>query len=50
MLIHEFLNNYLDIVPKEDLLIVLGSKSSMCMAKNGNETKHTDTLQAELIL
>ena len=29
------------MVPKEDPLIVLDSKSSMCMAKNGKDTKHT---------
>ena len=29
------------MVPKEAPLIVLGSKSAMCMAKNGRDTKHT---------
>ena len=29
------------MVPKEAPLIVLGSKSSMCMAKNGKDIKHT---------
>ena len=29
------------MVPKEDSLIVLDSKSAMCMAKNGKDTKHT---------
>ena len=29
------------MVPKEAPLIVLDSKSSMCMAKNGKDTKHT---------
>ena len=29
------------MVPKEATLIVLDSKSAMCMAKNGNATKHT---------
>ena len=38
--IHEFLNNYPEIVSEEDLLIILDSKSSMCMAKNGKDTKH----------
>ena len=41
MLIHELLNKDLDIVPEEAPLIVLDSKSSMCMAKNGKDTKHT---------
>ena len=41
MLIHELLNKYPDIVPEEDPLIVLDSKSAMCMAKNGKDTKHT---------
>ena len=29
------------MVPKEGPLIVLDSKSAMCMAKNGKDTKHT---------
>ena len=29
------------MVPKEAPLIVLDSKYSMCMAKNGKDTKHT---------
>ena len=41
MLIHEFLNKYPDIVPEETPLIVLDSKSAMCMAKNVKDTKHT---------
>ena len=41
MLIREFLNKDPDIVPEEATLIVLDSKSSMCMAKNGKDTKHT---------
>ena len=41
MLIHEFLNKYLDIVPKEAPIIVLDSKSAMCMTNNGKDTKHT---------
>ena len=41
MLIHEFLNKDPDIVPEEAPLIVLNSKYSMFMAKNGNDTKHT---------
>ena len=30
-----------DMVPKEAPLIVLDSKSAMCMANNGRDTKHT---------
>ena len=41
MLIHEFLNKDTDIFPEEAPLIVLDSKSAMCMAKNGKDTKHT---------
>ena len=41
MLIHELLNKDLEIVPEKDPLIVLDSKSAMCMAKNGKDTKHT---------
>ena len=41
MLIHELLNQDPDIVPKEASLIVLNSKSAMCMAKNDKDTKHT---------
>ena len=29
------------MVPKESILIVLDSKSAICMAKNGEYTKHT---------
>ena len=35
------LNKDPDIVPEESPLIVLDSKSAMCMAKNGNYTKYT---------
>ena len=41
MLIHEFLNKDPDIFPEEAILMVLDSKSAMCMAKNGKDTKHT---------
>ena len=41
MLIHEFLNKDPDICPKGNPLTVLDSKSSMCMSKNGKDTKHT---------
>ena len=41
MVIHELLNKYPDIVPEEDPSIVLDIKSSICMAKNDKDTKHT---------
>ena len=41
MLIHELLNEDLDMFPREAPLIVLDSESAMCMAKNGKDTKHT---------
>ena len=41
MLIHELLNEDPDMVSKESPFIVLDSKSAMCMAKNGKDTKHT---------
>ena len=40
MLIHELLNKDPDIVPEEDPLFVLVSKSALCMSNNGNDTKH----------
>ena len=40
MLIHEFLNKNTDIVTEEAPLIVLDSKSAMCMDKHGKYTKH----------
>ena len=41
MLVHEFLNKDTYIVQEEALLIILDSKSAVCMAKNGKDTKHT---------
>ena len=41
MLIHELLNEDPEMVLKKAPLIVLDSKSAMCMAKNGKDTKHT---------
>ena len=41
ILIHELLNKDTDIVPEGAPLIFLDSKSAMCMAKNGKDTKHT---------
>ena len=40
MLVHELLNEDPDMDPKEAPLIVLDSKSAMCMAKNGKDKKH----------
>ena len=37
----ELINEDPDMVPKEALLVVFDSKSAMCMAKNGKDTKHT---------
>ena len=41
MLINELLKKYPDIFTEEAPLIVLYSKSAMCMDKNGKDTKHT---------
>ena len=41
MLIHELLNNDIDIVPEEPRLILLDSKYTVCMANNGKDTNHT---------
>ena len=41
MLVHELLNEDPDMVPNESSLVVLDSKSAMCMANNGMDTKHT---------
>ena len=41
ILIHELLNKDPCIVLEEAPLIVLDSKSAICMAKNGKDTKHT---------
>ena len=50
MLIYELLNKDTYIVPEEDPMIVLDSKSAMCMSKNGKYTKHIkNTLQGEFI-
>ena len=47
MLIHEFSNKYPHIVPEEAPLIVLDSKSDMCISNNGKEEKNQDTLQGD---
>ena len=41
MLVHELFNEDSDMVTKEAPLIVLDSRSAMCMAKNVRDTKHT---------
>ena len=48
MLIHEFLNKDPDIVPEEAPLIVLDSKSAMCMAKNDKDTKYTSHIERRM--
>ena len=40
ILIHELLSKDTENVPEEAPLIVLYSKSDICMAKNGKDTKH----------
>ena len=47
MSIHELLNKYPDIVPEESALIVLDSKSALCMDNNGKDTKHTRHISRE---
>ena len=41
MLIHEFFIKDPDIVPEEAPLIILDSKSDVCMDNNGKYTKNT---------
>ena len=50
MLVHEFLNEDPYMVPKEAPLIVLYSKSAMCMTKNGKYTKHTRHIARRMYL
>ena len=50
MLIHELLNKDADIVTEEAPLIVLDSKSDMCMDKNVRETKHTRNIARRINL
>ena len=44
MLIHEFLNKDPDIVPEEDPIIILDSKSAVCMDKNGKDTNNISNI------
>ena len=39
------MNKDLDIVPEEARLVLLDSKSSVCMAKDGKDTKHTKHIE-----
>ena len=48
MLIHELLNEDPDMVPKEAPLIVLDSKSAMCMANNYKYTKITRHIERRI--
>ena len=48
MLIHEFLNKNPDIVTGEVPLIVLNSKSYMCMDKNGINNKQTRKIERRM--
>ena len=41
MLIHELFNSNTYIVLEKALIIVLDSKYAVCMANNGEDTKHT---------
>ena len=41
MLVHELLNEDPEMVPKKTPLIVLDTKSAMCIDNNGKDTKHT---------
>ena len=49
ILIQEFFSKDPDIVPEEALLIVFGGKYSLCMAKNGKDTKHTSRISRRII-
>ena len=48
MLINELLNKDPDMVPEEAPLIVLDSKYSMCVAKNGKDTKQTRHIERRM--
>ena len=50
MLIHELLNKDPDIVPEEAPLIVLDSKSDMCMSKNGKRKMKSHILRTKTVL
>ena len=48
MLIHGLLNKNTDIVSEEAPLIILDSTSTVCMANNGNDTKHTRHIASKM--
>ena len=48
ILICEFLNKDPNIVPEEAPMIVLYSKSTMCMAKNGKDTKQSRLIKRRI--
>ena len=49
MLIHEFLNKYPDIIPKEYPMIILNSKSDIFMDNNNKDTKYTRPIARRII-
>ena len=50
MLIHGFFNKDPYIVPEEAPIVILYSKSAMCIAKDGNDTNHTRHISRRLHL
>ena len=50
MLINELLNKDPHIVPDEDPMIVLDSKSATCMANNDKYNKHTRNIERRIHL
>ena len=49
-LINKFLNKDPDIIPEEAPLIILDSKSDMCMSKNGKDNKRTMQIASRMNL
>ena len=49
MLNDELLNKYPYVFPKQSPLIILDKKSSIWLAKNGNDTKHTRNISRRMI-
>ena len=50
MLIYEFLNKDQDILPKAVTMIVLDSKSTLCIANNGKDTTQTRHISSRMHL
>ena len=50
MLIHEFLNKDPYIFPEEAPMIILDSKSDVCIANNGKDKNTPGAFQGEYIL